>query len=116
MASVSLARAFVAAPPILVLDDPLSAVDTRTEQHILEAIDRQRSQRSVILITHRVAAAARCDRIVVLDEGRVVESGTHEQLVAAGKLYAQFVREQRLQIEFERLGDAALRAAEQEGA
>jgi ATP-binding cassette subfamily B multidrug efflux pump len=99
-------------PQILVLDDPLSAVDTRTEQRILEAIDRQRSQRSLILITNRVAAAARCDRILVLDRGRVAEQGTHAQLVVGDRLYAEFVRQQRLELELERLGDAALRAAE----
>ncbi len=104
---VSLARAFVAAPPILVLDDPLSAVDLGTEAEILAAIDRQRAQRSVILITHRVAAAARCDRILVLDAGRVVEQGTHDELVAAGGLYAAFAEEQRLEHELQGLGAAA---------
>jgi ATP-binding cassette subfamily B protein len=69
---VALARALLAGPSVLVLDDPLSAVDARTERAILDAIEAQRSRRSVVLITHRVAAAARCDKIVVLDHGRVV--------------------------------------------
>lgn len=108
---VALARAFVSDPKLLVLDDPLSAVDARTEKAILEAIDRQRAQRGVVLITHRVAAAARCDRIMVLDEGRVVEQGTHDQLVAAGGLYAAFAEEQRIERELERLGSEELPAA-----
>jgi ATP-binding cassette, subfamily B, multidrug efflux pump len=101
---VALARAFVSDPKLLLLDDPLSAVDARTERAILEAIDRQRAQRGVVLITHRVAAASHCDRIVVLDRGEVVERGTHEELIRAGGLYAGFAEEQRIERELERLG------------
>src|SRR5690606_34193001 len=79
---IALARAFIAEPKVLVLDDPLSAVDARADQAILQAIDRQRERRGLILITHRVAAAARCDAIIVLDQGRVVERGTHAELCA----------------------------------
>jgi ATP-binding cassette subfamily B protein len=107
---VALAAAFVSEPRILVLDDPLSAVDARTERGILDAIERQREARSVILITHRVAAAALCDRIVVLDAGRVVEEGTHAELAARGGLYATFVEDQRIQSELARLGEAELPA------
>src|SRR5205085_9647446 len=78
---VALARALSREPPVLVLDDPLSAVDAKTEAAILEAIDRQAEDRTLLLITHRVAAARRCDRIMVLDEGRVIEEGSHEELV-----------------------------------
>jgi ATP-binding cassette subfamily B multidrug efflux pump len=105
---VSLARAFVASAPILVLDDPLSAVDLRTESEILDAIDRQRARRSVILITHRIAAATRCDRILVLDEGRVIEHGSHAELLAAGGLYAEFAEEQRLERELSALSEATV--------
>ncbi|HMJ15473.1 MAG TPA: ABC transporter ATP-binding protein [Polyangiaceae bacterium] len=105
---IALARSFVASSRILVLDDPLSAVDARTERAILEAIDRQREQRSVILITHRVAAAARCDRILVLDAGRIVEAGTHQELLRTGGLYAAFAEEQRIERELERLGTEEL--------
>lgn len=105
---VALARAFVSDPKLLVLDDPLSAVDSSTEKTILEAIDRQRKQRGVILITHRVAAASRCDRILVLDRGRVVERGTHDELVRAGGLYAAFAEEQRIERELQKLGTEAL--------
>jgi ATP-binding cassette subfamily B protein len=101
---VALAMAFASDPRILILDDPLSAVDARTERGILEAIDRQRARRSVLLITHRVAAAARCDEIVVLEQGRVVERGTHAELVQRGGLYATFAEEQRIESELEKLG------------
>ncbi len=109
---VALARAFVSEPKILLLDDPLSAVDARTEKGILEAIDRERARRGVILITHRVSAAARCDRIIVMDKGRVVERGTHDELVQAGGLYAEFAEEQRIESELDRLGAQELEAAE----
>jgi ATP-binding cassette subfamily B protein len=100
----ALARSLVASPKVLVLDDPLSAVDAKTEDAILAAIDRQRAERSVILITHRVRAASRCDRIVVLDDGRVVEVGTHAELCARGGVYAAFSEEQRIETELARLG------------
>lgn len=101
---VSLGRALVSEPSILILDDPLSAVDGRTEQAILAAIDRQRAKRSVILITHRVSAAERCDRVIVLDGGRVVEAGTPDELRRSGGLFAAFAEEQRIENELKRLG------------
>jgi len=102
---VALASAFVLGPRVLVLDDPLSAVDTKTESGILEAIDEQMSERGVILVTHRVAAARRCDSILVLDHGRIVECGTHEQLCSRGGIYAGFAEEQRIQSELEKLSE-----------
>ncbi len=109
---VALAGALLVKPKLLVLDDPLSAVDARTERRILDAIDRERAERGVILVTHRVAAAARCDKILVLDKGRVVESGTHEELIAHGGIYAKFAEEQRIQHELERLGEVDFVAAQ----
>ena len=100
----SLARSLISKPRILVLDDPLSAVDGRTEAAILEAIDRQRQKRSIILITHRVSAASRCDEVIVLESGRVVERGTPQQLAQGGGLFAQFAEEQRIEQELEQLG------------
>lgn len=99
----ALAAAFVSEPEILVLDDPLSAVDARTERGILDAIDRQRSERSLVLITHRVAAASHCDEIIVLDKGRIVERGTHDELRKTGGLYAAFAEEQRIERELQAL-------------
>ncbi len=98
---IALARALVREPKILVLDDPLSAVDAKTEAAILEAIDRQKKARTLVLVTHRVAAASRCDRIVVLDQGRIVEQGTHDELVSAGGIYGIFAAEQSAQRELE---------------
>jgi len=101
---VALAAAFASEPKVLVLDDPLSAVDARTERAILDAIDRQRRKRGLILITHRVAAAAHCDQILVLEKGRVVERGTHQELSKNGGIYAIFAEEQRIESELAKLG------------
>ncbi|HEY2405826.1 MAG TPA: ATP-binding cassette domain-containing protein, partial [Polyangiaceae bacterium] len=104
---VALAAAFTSQPKVLVLDDPLSAVDARTERAILEAIDRQRAQRGLILITHRVAAASHCDSIVVLEKGRIIERGTHDELCTLGGVYATFAEEQRIEHELAALSGAA---------
>jgi ATP-binding cassette subfamily B multidrug efflux pump len=98
---IALARALIRGPKVLVLDDPLSAVDAKTEAAILDAIERQGQTRTVVLVTHRVSAAARCDRVVVLDQGRIIEQGTHDELVAAGGLYAAFAAEQSAKSELE---------------
>jgi ATP-binding cassette subfamily B multidrug efflux pump len=109
---IALARALAWEPKILILDDPLSAVDTKTESAILGAIERQAARRTVLLVTHRIAAASRCDRVVVLDEGRVVEQGTHEELVRAGGIYSAFAEEQRMARELEELDPSGLSPAE----
>jgi ATP-binding cassette subfamily B multidrug efflux pump len=98
---IALARALVWEPKILILDDPLSAVDAKTEQAILRAIERQAARRTVVLITHRIAAASRCDAIIVIDQGKVIERGTHEELLQAGGLYAAFAEEQQMATELD---------------
>ena len=108
---VALARALVYEPPILVLDDPLSAVDARTEEAILAEIDRERSRRGVILVTHRVSAAAVCNSVLVLDRGRVSEQGTHQSLAASRGLYSRFVEQQRLEDEMLSLGSQGVARA-----
>jgi ATP-binding cassette subfamily B multidrug efflux pump len=100
---VALARALLNEPSVLVLDDPMSAVDARTERAILDAIDRAAEGRTLVLITNRTAAAARCDQVLVLDEGRVAERGTHRELLRSGGFYAQLCARQSLEQELEQL-------------
>jgi len=100
---IALARALLHRPSVLVMDDPLSAVDAQTEASILQALERAARGRTVVLVTHRIAAAQRCDRIAVLDDGRVVEVGDHESLVASGGLYASMATRQQLEQELSSL-------------
>jgi ATP-binding cassette subfamily B multidrug efflux pump len=91
---VALARALAAMPRLLVLDDSLSSVDAETEQLILGHLRAVMSGRTAVLISHRVAAIKDADQILVLDEGRIVERGSHEELLAAGGLYGELYRTQ----------------------
>jgi ATP-binding cassette subfamily B protein len=92
----ALARALVLDPRILILDDSLSSVDAETEQEILAELRGIMRGRTTIMISHRPSAVAWADRIVVLDRGRVVESGTHAELAARGGLYTRLLRRQEL--------------------
>lgn len=94
---VSIARALMKEAPILVLDDALSAVDTRTEQTIIGRLQQYLEGRTALVITHRIFSHLRFDRIVVLDDGRIAEMGTHEQLLARGGLYAEMFAQQQKQ-------------------
>ncbi|WP_245632932.1 ABC transporter ATP-binding protein [Alicyclobacillus kakegawensis] len=84
----AIARALLKQAPILILDDSLSAVDMNTEKRILENLRRVRRGRTTIVISHRLSAVRHADRILVLDDGEVVERGTHDELVAKGGVYA----------------------------
>lgn len=95
----AIARALMVDPRILILDDALSAVDTYTEEEILTRLDGVLRARTAILVSHRVSTARRADQILVLADGRIVERGTHEQLVAAGGVYAEMYRKQLLEEE-----------------
>jgi len=104
---IALARALARTPRILVLDDPLSAVDAKTEEAILETIAAHAKQCTLVLVTHRVAAAERCDEVLVLDEGRVLEHGTPGELRVNKSLYAAFAEEQSAERELLELDVAA---------
>lgn len=92
---ISIARAIIKNPEILILDDSLSAVDAKTEAKIIENIQRERAGKTTIITTHRLSAVKHADWIVVLDDGRIVEEGTHEKLVEKqGWYHEQFLRQQ----------------------
>ncbi|SEC24147.1 ABC transporter transmembrane domain-containing protein [Paenibacillus sp. GP183] len=92
---VSIARALIINPEILILDDALSAVDAKTEAEIIRGIRRERAGKTTLITTHRLSAVQHADWILVLDEGCLVEEGTHEQLLALGGWYKeQFDRQQ----------------------
>ncbi|MGD2121108.1 MAG: ABC transporter ATP-binding protein [Gemmatimonadota bacterium] len=97
----ALARALARDPHVLILDDALSAVDTHTEAKILQDLRSVLSGRTSFVISHRVSAVMNADQILVLDEGRVVERGTHETLLARGGTYATLLRRQLLEEELE---------------
>jgi ATP-binding cassette subfamily B multidrug efflux pump len=91
---VSIARAIVHEPRILILDDALSAVDTKTENNILNSLKRIMKERTTIIISHRVSSAKLASKIIVLVDGHIVEQGTHESLLAQGNIYKELYEKQ----------------------
>ncbi len=99
----SIARALTINPKILILDDAFSAVDTYTEEEILKGLKEIMKQRTTILISHRVSTLKNADRIIVLKDGSIAESGTHEQLIQREGIYADIYFKQLLEEELEKL-------------
>ena len=95
----AIARALIRNPQILILDDALSAVDTATEERILRALREIRKGRTVLVVSHRVSSVKDSDQILVLDNGRIVERGTHESLIAHDGYYADLYRRQTIEEE-----------------
>lgn len=94
---ISIARALMKNSQILILDDSVSAVDTKTEETIIENLKRLREDKTTILIAHRITTVKKLDRIIVMDEGKIVGYGTHEELEQTCPLYANMVYLQRLE-------------------
>ncbi len=96
---VSIARALIKEPRMLIFDDCLSAVDTRTEEEILSNLGRLMKGRTSVLIAHRISTIKNADKILVLDEGEIVEEGTHKELLDLGGAYAELYQNQLLEEE-----------------
>ena len=89
---IAIARAILRAAPLLLLDEATSSLDAESETLVQAALDRVMQGRTTIVIAHRLATVLKCDRILVMDQGRVVEEGTHDTLVARGGLYARLAK------------------------
>jgi ATP-binding cassette subfamily B protein len=98
---VSIARALIANPEILILDDALSAVDAKTETKIVHGIRHQRAGRTTLITTHRLSAVQHADCIIVMDEGAIIEKGTHDQLVQQNGWYKEQYDRQQIEAQIE---------------
>ena len=92
---VAIARTILKGPPILILDEATSALDSHTEKEIQDALDRVAQGRTTLVIAHRLSTIVHADAILVVENGRLVEQGTHAELVAKGGLYASLWERQR---------------------
>jgi ATP-binding cassette subfamily B protein len=113
---VAIARTILKGPPILMLDEATSALDSHTEKEIQDALDRVAENRTTLVIAHRLSTIVHADNILVLDKGRLVEQGTHAELIARGGLYASLWARQRQAEKAREELAAALEEAERAGA
>jgi ATP-binding cassette subfamily B protein len=95
----ALARAVIRNPQILILDDAMASVDTHTEDEILDRLRKVMVERTTIIIAHRISTVKDADHIIVLDDGQIVEQGTHSQLITLGGIYFDMFRQQQMKDE-----------------
>ena len=91
---IAIGRALLKNAPVLILDEATSSLDTKSERRIQKALDRLMADRTTLVIAHRLSTVENADRIIVLDDGRIVESGTHAELLAMNGHYASLYRMQ----------------------
>ena len=94
---VSIARALMSDPQMLILDDCFSAIDTHTEAKILKRMADYLAGRTVFIVSHRVSTVKNADKIIVLDDGKIIEAGNHDQLLARGGYYSELCDKQMLE-------------------